>query len=203
MFYSFIYLFILFIYHNNNAPKIKIVDVVAKELKNDDYAVTVDEVEKSELPVENEASETTEETTTIIQEKNENAREDVSTSAFTSEPAKQIREQQLVKCEKCGKCVTPKTLKYTHSLKCDEVKKSRPNKSEIKINENVQEETPPSPVPIQKVGKDKPQPVLQQHTKPPIVKQVVKSYEDLRRDKVTERLKQRAERNINLFKQVF
>ena len=50
--------------------KIKIVDVDDKEIKNDDeYAITVDEVKEGELPTENEPSETTEETTTIIQEK--------------------------------------------------------------------------------------------------------------------------------------
>ena len=68
--------FILFIY-NNNAPKheIKIVDVVDKEVKNDDeYAVTVDEVEKSELPAENEPLETTEETTALVEEKDETNR---------------------------------------------------------------------------------------------------------------------------------
>ena len=113
-----------------------------------------------------------------------------------------IRNQELVKCEKCGKFVTAKTLKYTHSLKCGEVKKSRPKTSEIKINEIVQEDKPPSPVPIQKVVKDNTLSVLQQHTKPPIVKEVVKTYEEMRKDKMKERLIQRQERNINLFKQV-
>ena len=58
-------------------------------------------------------------------------------------------------------------MKYTHHLKCGEVKNSkggRPRKAEIKINEIVQEHTPPSPAPIQKVkevkqlSEPKPQP---------------------------------------------
>ena len=58
---------------------IKIVDVSDKEVKNDDeYVVTVDEVKESELPTENEPFETTEETTTIIQEKDENTRAEVA-----------------------------------------------------------------------------------------------------------------------------
>ena len=94
-------------------------------------------------------------------------------------------------------------------------KKSRPKKSQIKINENVQEvrgiinapnrgdkvassDKPPSPAPVQKVVKDKQPPV--QQAQPP--KEVVKSYEDMRKDRLKERLKQREERNINLFKQV-
>ena len=178
-------------------PKIKIVDVVDKEVKNDAYTITNNEVEESKLPVENEPLETTEETTTIVEEKDERTPEEISINTTTSEPTKQIRNQELVQCAKCGKYVTEKTLKYTHSLKCGLVKKSRPNKSEIKINENVQEEAPPPPVPVQKVEEVRKPPV--QPPKPPkqFVKEVVKSYEELRKERLTERLKQRAERNIN------
>ena len=116
-------------------PKIKIVDVVDKDVKNDDYAVTVDEAKENELPDKNEAFETAEETTTIVQEKDEGTTEEVSINTITAEPTKKIREQQLVQCEKCGKYVIEKTMKYTHHLKCGEVKKSkggRPKQTEIK-----------------------------------------------------------------------
>ena len=182
-------------------PKIKIVDVSDK---NDEYAVTVDEIEKSQLPTENTTSETTEETTAIIGEKDEGKAEEVSKDTTITEPTKKIREQQLVKCEKCGKFVTPKTLKYTHSLKCgvEKYQPGRPKKS--KINENVKEEAPPPPppAPVQPKVKDKPPPVVKQDIKPPIVKEVVKSLEEMRKERLKERLKQREERNINLFKQV-
>ena len=176
---------------------IKIVDVDDKEVKNDDeYAVTVDEVKETGLSDKNEPPETTEETTAIIQEKDEGTPEEISKDTTTAEPTKKIREQQLVQCQKCGKFVTPKTLKYTHG------KKSRPKKSEIKINENVQEDKPVNPVPIQKEEEVRKPPVQQQNTKPPIVKEVVKTFEEMRKDRLKERLRQREERNINLFKQV-
>ena len=182
--------------------KIKIVDVV--DVKNEDYTITNDEIEKSELPAENEQLETAEETTSNTQEKYDSTPEEITTDTTTPESTKKIREQQLVKCEKCGKFVTPKTLKYTHSLKCGVEKYSpgRPNKSEIKINENTQEEAPPNPVPIQKVAKDKPQHL--QRTQPPktVVKDVVKTFEEMRKERLSERLKRLSERNINLFKQV-
>ena len=180
--------------------KIKIVDVDDKEIKNDDeYSVTVDEVKENELLTENEPPETTEETTAIIPEKIEGTPEEISKDTNASEPTKKIREQQLVQCEKCKKWVTPKTLKYTHGIKCGQVKKSRPKKSEIKMNEDVQEKTPPSPVQVQKEVKDKQPPV---QPPKPIVKDVVKTFEEMRKDRLKERLKQREERNINLFKQV-
>ena len=181
-------------------PKIKIVDLVDKEVESDAYTITVDAIQESELH-ENAPPETAVETKAIIQETDEGAPEEVSISITTSESTKKVRNQELVKCKKCRKLLTAKTFKYTHSLKCGEVKKSRSKKSEIKINENVQEETP-NPVPIQKVVKDKPQPVQRQHTKPQVVKEVVKTFEEMRRERLTERLKQRAERNINSFKQV-
>lgn len=193
--------------------KIKIVDVVDKDLKNDDaYTITNDEIKESELSVENEPPETTEETTPIIQEKDEGTTEEVSTDTATTE-SKKIRQQELVKCEKCGKFVTAKTLKYTHSLKCgvEKYQPGRPKKSEVKINENIQEAPPPPPpspppppppAPVQKIVKGKPQPVQRTQQPKTVVKEVVKTFEEMRKERLTERLKQRAERNINLFKQV-
>ena len=97
-------------------------------------------------------------------------------------------------------------MKYTHHLKCGEVKKSkggRPKKSEIRINEIVQEDTPPSPAPTENVKEVK-KPI---ETKPQLpktfVKEVVRTYEDMRKERLIVRLKQREERNVNLFKQVF
>ena len=98
-------------------PKIKIVDV-----ESDAYTITNDEVKESELPTENATSETTEETTAIIQEKDKGSAEEDSINTTASEPTKKTRNQELVQCPKCQKWVTPKTLKYTHSLKCGEVK---------------------------------------------------------------------------------
>ena len=70
-------------------PNIKIVDVVDKEVKNDDaYTITNDEVKESELSVENEPLETTQETTANFQEKDEGTPEKVSTDTTTAEPTK-------------------------------------------------------------------------------------------------------------------
>ena len=48
----------------------------------------------------------------------------------------------------------------------------------------------------QKAVKDNTLPVLQ-HTKPPAAKEVVKSYEGMRKERLKERLKLREERNVN------
>ena len=188
-------------------PKIKIVDVVDKDVKNDDdYAATVVEIEENVLPSKNEPFEAAEEATTIVPEKDEGPAEEVSIDTIAAEPTKKIRNQELIKCEKCNKWVTPKTMKYTHHLKCGIVKNSRggrPKKSEIKINEITQEDTPPSPAPIETVAKVK-KPIEPKPVQPKtIVKEVVKTFEDMRRERLIVRLKQREERNVNLFKQVF
>ena len=186
-------------------PKIKIVDVVDKDVKNDDYAVTVDEIEKNELRDKNEPFEAAEEATAIVEKKDEAKTEEVSINTIASEPTKKIREQQLIQCEKCNKWVTPKTMKYTHHLKCGVVKNSRggrPKKSEIKVNEVMHEDTPPSPEPTETVAKVKKP--IEPKPQPPktIVKEVVKTFEELRKERLIVRLKQREERNVNLFKQV-
>ena len=157
----------------------------------------MDEIEKSELATENEPLETTEETTAIVKEKDETSPEEICSNTATTEPAKTKREQELAKCEKCGKCVTAKTFKYTHSLKCGVAKyqPGRPKKSEIIINENenIQEAPPPpppapppepTPAPVQKVKEVRKPPV--QRTQPP--KPIEKSFEQLRKERLTERL---------------
>ena len=97
-------------------------------------------------------------------------------------------------------------MKYTHHLKCGVVKNSRggrPKKSEIKINEVVQEDTPPSPEPTEKVKEVKK--LIEPRLQPPktFVKEAVKTFEELRKERLIIRLKQREERNVHLFKQVF
>ena len=70
---------------------IKIVDVDDKEVKNDDeYAITVDEVKETGLSDKNEPPETTEETTAIIQEKDEGTPEEISKDTTTAEPTKKL-----------------------------------------------------------------------------------------------------------------
>jgi len=187
-------------------PKIKIVDVVDKDVTSDDYAVTVDEVKENELPDKNEPLEAAEEATAIVQEKDKGTTEEVSINTISAEPTKKIRTQELTQCEKCSKWVTLKTMKYTHHLKCGVVKNSRggrPKKSEIKINDITEEDKPPIPAPTETVAKVKKP--IEPKPQPPrtIVKEVVKSFEELRKERLIVRLKQREERNVNLFKQVF
>jgi hypothetical protein len=204
-------------------PKIKIVDVVDKDVKSDAYAATVDEIEENVLPDKNEQFEAAEEAPSIAQEKYEGATEEVSIDTVAAElrgvknapdgidgvdpsPTKKIRNQELIQCEKCNKWVTPKTMKYTHHLKCGIVKNSRggrPKKSQIKINEITQEDTPPSPVLPETVAKVKKPTEPRQQPPKTIVKEVLKSFEELRKERLIQRLKQREERNVSLFKQVF
>ena len=189
--------------------QIKIVDVVDKDAEKDDnYDVTVVAVKENQLSNKNEPSETAEEIGTIEEKTDEKletikeSQDEKTDNTEPIEPAKKIREQKLIRCEKCGKFVAAKTLKYTHGIKCGVVKKSRPKKADIIINENIQEDKQPDPTPIQKVIKDTPQPVPRSQPPKTIVKEVVKSYEEMRKDRLKERLKQREERNVNLFKQV-
>ena len=53
---------------------------------DDDYAIAVDEVTESELSVENEPLETTQETQAIVEEKYERAAEAVGTNTSSSDP---------------------------------------------------------------------------------------------------------------------
>ena len=78
--------------------KIKIVDVVDKEIKNDDdYTITVDEIEKSELPAENTPLEATEETTTNIKKKDDTTPEEVTTDTIATESTNKNKKSRTRK----------------------------------------------------------------------------------------------------------
>ena len=109
--------------------------------------------------------------------------------APTSEIVNKIRQQELVKCETCGKFVTKKTMKYTHSKTCgiikDKVVKTKTNKI------LYEEEKQPVEQPHSKIIKDKPTPV--------VVKEVVKTFEQMRRDRYKQRVNERSTMMTNLF----
>ena len=77
-------------------PKIKIVDVVDKDVENDDdYAVTVDEVKENELLGKDEQFEAAEEATAIVEEKDEGTAKEVSINTIATEPTKKNRESRI------------------------------------------------------------------------------------------------------------
>ena len=136
--------------------KIIVVDVDIAEPSNDTDIVTVDNNKET-------ASDTPEETDT----KDENITEkDIKYEDITEEVKEKTREQTLVKCEKCNKFVTAKTLRYTHGAKCGEVKRSRPKKElekELEIVE-VKPDKPDKPVKLKKPpGLELPPKPIQNH----------------------------------------
>ena len=104
--------------------KIKVVDVVDNDKKDDEYTVIVDEITSNEVSddkVESVKENTDEKLETIKEEQEEKT--SITEVSEPIESTKKIREQELVKCNKCNKWVTPKTMKYTHSNTCGIVKK--------------------------------------------------------------------------------
>ncbi len=116
-------------------------------------------------------------------------------------PKTKVRTNELHECPKCGKYVTLKSLKYTHQLTCgtekpEKTKKEKPTpkpkgrpKKEITYAEaeEVEVEEP--------AEKSKPLPI--------ITPQPIKSFEEMRRERLRERVQQRTQRISNLFLQAF
>ena len=175
--------------------KIKVIDIVDNDKKDDDYTVIVDEINANEVcdaigPV----SDNDIEITTNEEPQLENV------MPVVLDDTTKIRQHKLVKCEKCNKWVTEKTMKYTHSKTCGDVKKKQTNKNTETPNISLPYKQP-NPVKIEPVVKQ--QQVLQRQLSTPIVKESVNTYEEMRKDRLNERLKQRSEKHMLLFKQVF
>ena len=197
--------------------KIKVSDITPESNETPPINNDVEEVkepepvveiqEKQEEKVEEPQEETPQETPQETQE---------TPTEIVEEPQEETktRNQELRQCPKCHKWLTPKTLKYFHECtKNDTVKaKRRPPKKKIEVKdiEDIDEDARPTfddppPMPVKLVRQTN---IVKQGEKflkslstdkidytPP----VEISYEDMRRDRIKQRIQQRAVKMSNLF----
>ena len=187
--------------------KIKVSDITPESNETPPINNDVEEVKEPEPVVETQekqeekVEEPQEETPQEIQE---------TPTEIVEEPQEETktRNQELRQCPKCLKWLTPKTLKYFHECtKNDTVKaKRRPPKKKIEVKdiEDINEDDQP-PIPVKLVRQTN---IVKQGEKflksistdkidytPP----VEISYEDMRRDRIKQRIQQRAIKMSNLF----
>ena len=194
--------------------KIKVSDITPESNETPPINNDVEEVkepepvvetqEKQEEKVEEPQEETPQETPQPEGQTQETPTE------IVEEPQEETktRNQELRQCPKCHKWLTPKTLKYFHECtKNDTVKaKRRPPKKKIEVKdiEDINEDDQP-PIPVKLVRQTN---IVKQGEKflkslstdkidytPP----VEISYEDMRRDRIKQRIQQRAIKMSNLF----
>ena len=184
--------------------KIKVLDIIPENNENtpiNDDVETVKETEQIEEKQEEVIEKQPETITPEGQQKQEEVQE---TPTEIVEETTKTREQQLRQCPKCMKWLTPKTLRYFHECtKNDTVKaKRRPHKKiEVKDIEDIEDTTPP-PMPV-KLMRQTNQPVEPSTPKLPkridYTPPVQISYEDMRKQRIKERISQRAVKISNLF----
>ena len=187
--------------------KIKVSDITPESNETPLINNYVEEVKEPEPVVETQekqeekVEEPQEETPQEIQE---------TPTEIVEEPQEETktRNQELRQCPKCHKWLTAKTLKYFHECtKNDTVKaKRRPPKKKIEVKdiEDINEDDQP-PIPVKLVRQTN---IVKQGEKflkslstdkidytPP----VEISYEDMRRDRIKQRIQQRAIKMSNLF----
>ena len=201
--------------------KIKVLDIIPENNENTPINDDVEAVKETEI-IEEKQEETVEEPQEIQPEQTQEEPQQTSTEIVDKEETTKTREQQLRQCPKCQKWLTPKTLRYFHECtKNDTVKaKRRPHKKiEVKDIEDIEDTTPP-PMPV-KLMRQTNQPVdnsgsvntpsdgkgktLPSPSTPKLPKKIDYtpkteiSYEDMRKQRIKERISQRAVKISNLF----
>ena len=186
--------------------KIKVLDIIPENNENTPINDDVETVKETE-PIEEKQEETVEEPQEIQPPDGQQTQEEVketSTEIVDKEETTKTREQQLRQCPKCQKWLTPKTLKYFHTCtKNDTVKaKRRPHKKVVEVRDI--EDPPPIPVKLERQTNQ----IVEQGEKflkslntnkidytPP----VEISYEDMRRERIKQRIQQRSVKMTSLF----
>ena len=183
--------------------KIKVLDITHENNENTPINDDVEAIKETE-PIEEKQEETIEEPQEIQPEQTQEEIQETPTEIVDKEETTKTREQQLRQCPKCQKWLTPKTLRYFHECtKNDTVKaKRRPHKKiEVKDIEDTEDTTPP-PMPV-KLMRQTNQPVEPPTPKLPkridYTPPVQISYEDMRKQRIKERISQRAVKISNLF----
>jgi len=195
--------------------KIKVVDVVS----SDNNGAVGESAQQPEL-----VQESNEQTDTIDAPANDEIqsieiKEEAKQTAEIDKPVDEVpktkvRTNELHECPKCGKFMTLKTLKYTHEKTCCTEKpekpkkekpapkpRGRPKKENVSAEAEeveVEETQPPEPMP----QPPKPLPQLLKPV-PTLTPEPVKSFEEMRRERLRERVKTRSERIHKLFLQAF
>ena len=186
--------------------KIKVLDITPENNENTPINDDVEAVKETE-PIEEKQEKQEEKVEEIVtdptQEKQEQIQETPTEIIDKEEETTKTREQQLRQCPKCLKWLTPKTLKYFHECtKNDTVKAKRRPKKVIEVKDI--EDPPPIPVKLERQTNQ----IVEQGEKflkslntnkidytPP----VEVSYEDMRRERVKQRIQQRSVKMTSLF----
>ena len=187
--------------------KIKVLDVIPEVNENTPINADVEAVNEPEQVIETEVkSDEKVEELPKEQIKEETIETDVKSDENETKPqeTKQIKKQELHQCPKCQKWLTKKTLTYFHECtKNDTVKAKRRPKKEVIVKDIEPQAPPPSPKPSPipertPSPKPPPQPKLVRqvnHYTPP----VEVSYEDMRKERIKQRIQQRTVKIQNLF----
>ena len=183
--------------------KIKVLDIIPENNENTPINDDVETVKETEQ-IEEKQEEVIEKPQEITTEQTQEEIQETPTEIVDKEETTKTREQQLRQCPKCMKWLTPKTLRYFHECtKNDTVKaKRRPHKKiEVKDIEDIEDTTPP-PMPV-KLMRQTNQPVEPSTPKLPkridYTPKTEISYEDMRKQRIKERISQRAVKISNLF----
>ena len=194
--------------------KIKVSDITPESNETPPINNDVEEVKEVEQVIETQEKQ--EEKVEETQEETQEETTQETPTEIVEEPQEETktRNQELRQCPKCHKWLTPKTLKYFHECtKNDTVKaKRRPPKKKIEVKdiEDIDEDARPTfddqpPMPVKLVRQTN---IVKQGEKflkslstdkidytPP----VEISYEDMRRERIKQRIQQRAIKMSNLF----
>ena len=181
--------------------KIKVSDITPESNETPSINNDVEEVKEHEPVIE-----TQEKQEEIVEEPQEETPQEIQeTPTEIVEETTKTREQQLVQCPKCMKFLTRKTLRYFHECtKNDTVKaKRRPHKKVIEVKDiEVKDIEEPPPMPVKLVRQTN-QPVEPSTPKLPkkidYTPPVEISYEDMRRERIKQRIQQRSVKMTSLF----
>ena len=186
--------------------KIKVSDITPESNETPPINNDVEEVKEPEPVVETQEKQ--EEKASGFEEPQEETPQEIqeTPTEIVEEPQEETktRNQELRQCPKCHKWLTPKTLKYFHECtKNDTVKaKRRPHKKVVEVKDIGDIEDPP-PIPVKLERQTNHQPVEPSTPKLPkkidYTPPVEVSYEDMRRDRIKQRIQQRSVKMTSLF----
>ena len=177
---------------------IKVLDVMPEVNENTPINADVEAVNEPEQVIETEVK-SDEKVEELPKEEVKKETNETEQETPVIDDKKKTRVQQLEPCPKCGKMLTKKTLMYFHECTKNDTVKAKRRPKKVIVQDIEPQAPPPSPKPSPPPSPPPPpQPKLVRQTNhytPP----VEVSYEDMRKERIKQRIQNRTVKIQNLF----
>ena len=188
--------------------KIKVLDIIPESNENTPINDDAEVIKEPEPDIETEVKSEEKVEEAITEPTQEKQEEIQQTPTEIVDETTKTRQQELRQCPKCMKWLTPKTLKYFHMCTKDDTVKAKRRPKKVIAVKDIEDIEPPTPPPQKVKLERQTNQIVEQGEKflkslstdkIDYTPKIEISYEDMRKERIKQRIQQRSIKINSLF----